>query len=331
MDLFNDGMRLCRSECVEDVDAGFKKLIHFMDDRLGSITDKHDSYTCRSHMMLKDDVICYHRMSKNSIPWLQEEIKNGNRSARTYLGSMMTYEYHTQDQLNHGIELLQKSIDDGDTYAILNLGLYHEHKNLTYDGNFDEALRLFKDGAKLGNSCCMTQLGSLYYKHYYGQHSLVDERVKWYKKAIELDNPKAMCKLSQIIDDTHESERLLRKSVELEYAAGIDLLGLRYCRQKRYREGIDLFRKGIELRSNSGEYYIRTNLNKESPQNRDEFDKMANFLDKPHTYPQTVKEWLQMEDEYIKKMTFKTMYEYFVNKMYIPKVLIEIIVSYACS
>ena len=69
-------------------------------------------------------------------------------------------------------------------------------------------------------------------------------------------------------------------------------------------------------------------LNTISPQSREEFDVMNDTLGTEYRYPQTVEEWLTMEEEYIHKVSFGKMYELFIGEIYIPKEILKVVITF---
>ena len=73
--------------------------------------------------------------------------------------------------------------------AMNNLGLMYEN-GVGVDQDYDEAFKLFQEGANQGNPNAMTNLGFCY-ESGYGVEPDIDKAVEWYKKAADLGEENA--------------------------------------------------------------------------------------------------------------------------------------------
>jgi hypothetical protein len=320
MNLYNEGMDLYHNNAKRE---GFKKLVLFMD-----AYKEYDCYTSKCFQKL------IYMIYRDIFPmdWLKEW-KDKSEMASICLGYAYISRICEHKLRKEGLKILENLVKFENTYAIWCLGDYFAHPIL----NYEKAFELYYQGAKLGNSNCMVNIGHIYVDsllndevYQEGDHEKANE---WYFKAANRGNTNGMFYLAKSLQDDEKKLKWSKKGTELGNENCMEILGVIYCKQHRYREGIKLIRKSYELDGIYAYHRLETYLNMISPQNREEFCKMNNVIETPYIYPQTVEDMLKMEDEYnekilLRKRCFNIMYTLYIKSMYIPKDLIDLMVHH---
>jgi len=163
-----------------------------------------------------------------------------------------------------------------------------------------KAFQLFKKSADQGNLLGMFNLG---YCYFHGWHVSKDRNIAY-----------DLFLQSKVY---YESSRflgiILSKS---EYKDGNYKKMVEYLNYSRQLEG---------SYNNSSKSILDDFIFKESKQSKVDFDIMNKVSDNSYTYPVIVKEHIEMEDRYF---IYKKMHEFFIKQSYIPKELLQIIVTY---
>jgi hypothetical protein len=92
------------------------------------------------------------------------------------------------------------------------------------------------------------------------------------------------------------------------------------------------YKYAIELYNDITDYSVSSELykvfNKQSVQKKEEFNKINKGLENKYVYPQNVKSYFKMQEEYQRKVTFDSMYGCLIEDRYVPKVLLYVILDY---
>jgi TPR repeat protein len=202
-----------------------------------------------------------------------------------------------------GFEYIKKAIDNGNTLCAIALAdMYIKGNDIPKDIN--KGIQILVTLANQGHTGACVKLGCLYYD---GKHPDQDYLVsfKWFNKIkLKKTNYYVRYKLAEMYRYGLGTTQNYRKAIEL------------------YRQNLNSINLHVVNRSQSN---LKEILDSPSLQSEEEFNKM-NIEDKC-TFPQTVETFLKMEDKYIKKTTFDTLYNMCVGDMYIPKDILNIIVN----
>ena len=152
-------------------------------------------------------------------------------------------------------ELFEKCIKNGNARGYCGLGkVYYYGFDKKY---LNKILELFKKGAELGDSQCLTHLGIIYSiegTEFYNYH----KTVYYLKKGVELNDSQAMHCLGIIYyygyynDDIKldDGMKLLNQAIDNNYTPSITFVGNIYSRNNKlinYKKAIQLYNKAIEL------------------------------------------------------------------------------------
>lgn len=157
------------------------------------------------------------------------------------------------EQKCKSIEFYNKAIKLGSPLAMNNLGTMYLGAECDLKYEFQEAFRLFKQAANLGNIEAQANLGNLYYMGY-GVEVDFYKAYYWYDKSANLGNAKAQCGLGsmyeegEVVNKNIDSAIFWYKKSALQNNAKAQFnLGLLYCEGKKvyvdFKEAVYYFEK----------------------------------------------------------------------------------------
>ena len=173
---------------------------------------------------------------------IKERAENGEALFMTDLGLCYSQGWGVPKDKNKALYWTQKAAELKDPMGIHNLGVYYRDELNPPD--FEKARDCFLESSELGLSRSSNDLGTMYYNGN-GVEKNFETAAKWYKKAIEQENPfhlafknlAAMYKHGQGVgQDTDESIRLLFEGAKL---------GSPLCKYFLSQELFDIYVLGI--------------------------------------------------------------------------------------
>lgn len=97
----------------------------------------------------------------NALPYLQKSIEQGNSYALLYIGTLYEEGECVEQSYSKAIEIYQESPSKGNLVALFKLAsLYTEGKGVEQD--YSKAIELYKNAAANGNSTALIRLGEIY-------------------------------------------------------------------------------------------------------------------------------------------------------------------------
>ena len=147
--------------------------------------------------------------------WLNESAQKGHNEGMYALAFCYKEGFGVEQDVEKAAEWFKKSAEAGYVDAMLELANYYQESLIDYD----KAKYWLNQAAEQGNAEAMNQLGVMY-------SDIVDnnpkEAIKWYKKAIALNQPNAYRNLALcyrdgtgVKKDLKKAEELLQKAIEL--------------------------------------------------------------------------------------------------------------------
>lgn len=128
--------------------------------------------------------------------------------------------------------------------------------------NFEDALKMFKIAAKLGNIYCCIFIGDMYFSGN-GVEKDLKEAYSWFKVAADEGSPEAQCLLGYLYEcgyyvkkDCNEAERLYRLSAEQKCVISETFLGLMYYNKHDYFNAVNHFITAVWRRYSIAQFFL---------------------------------------------------------------------------
>jgi TPR repeat protein len=285
--------------------------------------------------------------------WYKTSVAQDNRYAQEQLAYLCVNNKGMKKDLDYAIDLLNKSINQGQYSAQMVLSGMYRHG---FDGvkvDIQKSIDLYYQIAEVGVHEALYDLAEYYFN---GTQYKEDKKkaLVLYHAAAEQENGEAL----YFFGHSHRFGNYLKQDHEKAF----HFLSRSVKKGFGHRELADMYIEGIYVEKDNAlipkkdesclnsvsetrriahykiaidllqteRYHLNSLFEKQSIQSKKEFDLMNTTLDYSCTFPQTVREWYEMDNKYIlyNRNRTKKLREVFVKPIYIPKELIEIMVSY---
>lgn len=172
-------------------------------------------------------------ISQNSMAYEAANViasaKRGDPEAQTKLGVQYLVGYGVVKNPEEGIKWLKKAAQQKHGGALFTLGkVYYE--GLVVKRDVEQAINLYRASAQTGETASMVELGKIYAA--WSDDGIVDfnESEEWYRKAVNLNNSKAMALLGWAIYAKNKSEAVdfFRRAASMGDADGMIAYGRMY-------------------------------------------------------------------------------------------------------
>jgi TPR repeat protein len=286
--------------------------------------------------ILNDEIL-----TNETLDWIINQVNENNTYAQLYLGVMYYYGSMVNKDLNICKELIRKSENSCNPIAQFELSLiyntecedYHEFEdNLTdvdyVDGKHIALIHTLKS-ARQGHKQAQYCAGWMSLDSFFGPVNIT-LGLEMLQKSVDNGGMQAVSHLggmylygSNVTQDIKKGLKMIVDAakygnIRAYYSLGVIYEEGKYIEQN-YRQAYRMYTLG----KNSVIGYDENDLlNKQSTVSKIDFDIMNNELDCTYSYPQNIKNLLEMDSKYYHKVIYET----FVN--YIPKDNSNIILKY---